>query len=167
MKVKKIISGGQTGADRAALDAAIELGIPHGGWVPKGRRAEDGRITNRYHLTEMPSGHYHKRTQQNVLDADGTLIISHGRLKGGSALTRKLAQKHHRPFLHLDLDRLSVTEGSRKMRSWIEAQAITVLNVAGPRASEAPRIYDAVTSILLKALTGNTKRRKHEGSLDI
>ncbi|MFP3911309.1 MAG: putative molybdenum carrier protein [Desulfobacteraceae bacterium] len=166
MEIKRIISGGQTGADRAALDVAIRLGIPHGGWVPKGRRAEDGRIANRYHLKEMPSGHYWKRTQQNVLDAEGTLIISHGKLKGGSALTLKLARKHGRACLHVNLDQLSVAEGARQIRSWIKAQAITVLNVAGPRASEAPQIYREATATLVKALAETPERTNQENPLD-
>ena len=87
--IKKIISGGQTGADRAALDVAIKLNIPHGGWVPKGRPAEDGPIHTKYQLKEMPTDSYSDRTEQNVADSDGTLIISHGELTGGSAFTRK------------------------------------------------------------------------------
>jgi len=95
--IDKIISGGQTGADRAALDAAIELDIPHGGWIPKGRKTEDGGLPEKYHLKEMPTGSYAARTEQNVIDSDGTLIVSHGKLNGGSALTRRLAKKHKRP----------------------------------------------------------------------
>ena len=82
--IKRIISGGQTGAGRAALDFAIKMDLPHGGWVPKGRKSEDGPIPARYHLTEMPTKSYPKRTEQNVVDSDGTLIVSHGKLKGGS-----------------------------------------------------------------------------------
>jgi hypothetical protein len=81
--IKKIITGGQTGADRAALDVAILLNIPHGGWVPKGRLAEDGPIHTKYQLKEMPTDSHEERTEQNVIDSDGTLIISHGELTGG------------------------------------------------------------------------------------
>ncbi len=87
----KIISGGQTGADRAALDVAIELDIPHGGWIPKGRKTEDGVLPDKYQLQEMPTTSYPKRTEKNVLDSEGTLILSHGRLSGGSSLTIKIA----------------------------------------------------------------------------
>ena len=87
--LKKIISGGQTGADRAALDAAIRLGIPHGGWIPKGRIAEDGPLAATYRLREMPTGGYAERTEKNVMDSDGTLIISHGAPTGGTEYTRK------------------------------------------------------------------------------
>ena len=95
--LRKIISGGQTGADRAALDAAIELGIPHGGWIPKGRLTEDGPLPDRYQLVEMPTASYPKRTEQNVIDSDGTLIVTHGKLTGGSALTQKLARSMDAP----------------------------------------------------------------------
>ena len=95
----KIISGGQTGADRAALDVAIELNIPHGGWIPKGRKTEDGLLPDKYQLKEMSTASYPKRTEKNVIDADGTLILTHGKLSGGSALTVKIAMKHGRPYL--------------------------------------------------------------------
>jgi len=98
VSIKKIISGGQTGADRAALDFAIEVGIPHGGWVPKGRKAEDGEIPDKYSLQEMATSSYPARTEKNVIDSDGTLIISHGRLSGGSLSTKKVADEHL-PFL--------------------------------------------------------------------
>jgi len=102
--LQKIISGGQTGADRAALDVAIEFNIPHGGWIPKGRKTEDGVLPDKYQLQEMPTASYPKRTEKNILDSDGTLILSHGKLTGGSALTVKVATKHDRPWLHVDLN---------------------------------------------------------------
>jgi hypothetical protein len=96
--IQKIISGGQTGADRAALDVAIEFGIPHGGWVPKGRKTESGRLPGKYQLREIHRAGYPKRTEQKALDSEGTLILSYGNLHGGSALIRKLAKKHKRPY---------------------------------------------------------------------
>ncbi len=96
--IKKIVSGGQTGADQAALDAAIKLDIPHGGWMPKGRITEDGPLPEKYQLEEMPTSSYVERTEQNVLDSDGTLIVSHGMLTGGSAYTREVALEHKRPW---------------------------------------------------------------------
>ena len=93
--LKKIISGGQTGADRAALDVAIKLSIPHGGWIPKGRLTEEGRLPQRYQLQEMPTESYPLRTEQNVIDSDGTLIVAHGKLTGGSDCTREMALKHN------------------------------------------------------------------------
>lgn len=100
--IRKIISGGQTGADRAALDVAIKMNIPHGGWIPKGRLTEEGPLPDRYQLKEMTTGSYPKRTEWNVTDSDGTLILTHGELTGGSKLTREYAHKHHKPCLHVD-----------------------------------------------------------------
>ncbi|MFO7970885.1 MAG: putative molybdenum carrier protein [Desulfobacterales bacterium] len=113
--VKKIISGGQTGADRAALDVAIKLGVLHGGWIPKGRLTENGMLDDRYHLKEMETANYNKRTEQNVIDSDGTLIISHGKLTGGSEYTRDMALEHGRPWLHIDLNK---TTPSQAADSW-------------------------------------------------
>ncbi len=101
---RRIISGGQTGVDRAALDAALSLGIEHGGWCPRGRRAEDGRIASRYRLRETQSSRYHVRTRANVLDADGTLILTRGPLTGGTGLTQRVAFEQARPCLVVDLD---------------------------------------------------------------
>ena len=150
--LKKIVSGGQTGADRAALDVALQLGILHGGWVPKGRRAEDGPLPDRYQLKETPTPHYPERTEQNVIDSNGTLVISHGTLTEGSAYTVEMAIKHARPWFHLDMERITLQEASQALRSWIETNGIEVLNVAGPRQSNDPRIYDTVFTVLLKSL---------------
>lgn len=145
----KIISGGQTGADRAALDAAIAMGIPHGGWLPKGRRTENGQLPEYYTLRELDSDDYRLRTEKNVIDSDGTLIIAFGALSGGSALTESLAIKHDRPFLVLDLEEISRVQAAAAAEKWLAREKIAVLNVAGPRASGAPRIYEAVKGILL------------------
>jgi hypothetical protein len=144
----KIISGGQTGADRAALDFAIQHNIEHGGWIPKGRKAEDGPLPERYQLKEMPTADYPKRTEQNVIDSDGTLIISHGRLTGGSAFTAETARKHERPWLHLDMEKTADDEAAQQLRSWIAQHSIEVLNVAGPRQSKDSKIYDATMRVL-------------------
>ena len=156
--LKKIISGGQTGADRAALDAAIRFGIPHGGWVPKGRRAEDGVISDRYRMKEMPTGHYWRRTEQNVLDSEGTLIFSFGPLKGGSELTLNLTKKHRRPSLHLNLDEMSIRDSAQHAMAFIQQHHIQIVNIAGPRASESPGIYRAVTEVLDKILGKKEKK---------
>jgi hypothetical protein len=146
----KIISGGQTGVDRAALDAALELGRPAGGWCPKGRRAEDGPIDIRYPLKETPSSSYPVRTEKNILEADGTLILTRGRPKGGTALTIKLARFHKRPYLVIDLkeeaDKAAVWQ-------WGKAQQVAVLNVAGPREMETPGIYDQALGFLKEVLS--------------
>lgn len=144
----KIISGGQTGADRAALDYAIEFNISYGGWVPKGRKTEDERLPEKYKLQEMPTSDYSKRTEKNILSADGTLIVSHGRLTGGSALTQFLAEKHNKPFFHVDFNRMSLEEAGEAVRIWLEKNQIKTLNVAGPRANKDPAIYEATRRLL-------------------
>jgi len=146
--IQKIISGGQTGADRAALDFAINNDIPHGGWVPKGRRAEDGEIPARYDVREAPVGDYSRRTELNVMDSDGTLILSYGELTGGSALTAMLAKKHAKPCLHMDLNRHTEFQATVDITHWINENRIEVLNVAGPRAGNDSKIYDATVNVL-------------------
>jgi len=146
--LKKIISGGQTGADQAALDVAIKLGIPYGGWIPKGRLTEKGALDSKYKLNEMETTNYNKRTEQNVVDSDGTLIISHGRLTGGSDYTREMALLHHRPWLHIDLNKTGAFQAAGKIKSWITENEIEVLNVAGSRASKDPAIYKATVDII-------------------
>ena len=110
--IQKIISGGQTGADRAALDFAIKHNIPHGGWIPKGRKAEDGTLSEQYQLQEMPTGSYPARTEKNILDSDGTLIVSHGRLTGGSARTKEFAEQHRKPWVHIDRKATTCRDGA-------------------------------------------------------
>jgi hypothetical protein len=159
--IKKIVSGGQTGADRAALDVAIEMGIAHGGWINKGRQTEDGTLPQKYCLKEIDSIDYYQRTELNVADSDGTVIISHGGLKGGSARTLILAEQHNKPCLHIDLDELGVYKAVEKINSWIKDREIEILNVAGPRASEDAGIYEAVRNVIksvlsLKDITDNT-----------
>jgi len=144
----KIVSGGQTGVDRGALDAAIELGIPHGGWCPRGRLSEDGTIPPRYRLTETGSPEYHVRTEQNVLDSDATLILCRGPLSGGTKLTRELAERYAKPCLVVDLDR---PPGPEVVRRWIVESQAEILNIAGPRESQSPGI-SARTAEYLTAL---------------
>jgi len=153
----RVISGGQTGVDRAALDAAMKLGIEVGGFCPKGRRAEDGPIDEQYPLTETASRAYPVRTEKNVAASDGTLILTGGPLKGGTALTVRLAKKHGKPYLILDPAR---QEEAKKLRKWLRIYAITVLNVAGPRESESPGIYERSLSFLEKALKQRDPRQK-------
>lgn len=152
MKLKKIISGGQTGADQAALDAAIALNIPHGGWIPKGRKTEDGPLPEKYRLKEMRTASYPKRTEQNILDAHGTLIITNGKLSGGSALTQKLAREHGLPYLHINLKKTDLSEASSMVNKWLSENGIDKLNVAGSRESKCPGIHDTTYNILLNVL---------------
>jgi len=147
--IERLVSGGQTGADRAALDAALTLGLPCGGWCPRGRLAEDGPIDPRYPLRETPTADYPQRTEWNVRDSDGTLVLTRGRPSGGTALTIALARRHGRPVLVLDL-----TQGPdpAEVRVWAEATKISVLNVAGPRESQQPGIQDEARRLLDEAL---------------
>ena len=131
MMLQKIISGGQAGADRAALDVAIEYGVPHGGRIPKGRRTENGRLPDRHFPKETKNIGYPQRTELNILASDGTLIFSHGKMVGGSALTQKLATKHSRPCLHVDLNEISAYKAVEIIRTWIDVKGIKILNVAG------------------------------------
>jgi hypothetical protein len=146
--VLRIVSGGQTGVDRAALDVAIQLGIPHGGWVPKGRLAEDGPLPERYQMRETPTAIYSERTEKNVIDSDGTLIISRGELSGGSETTREMAIKHERPWLHVDLKHTAAFLAAVRIAEWLGTHRIQVLNVAGPRASKDPQIYRNTLTLL-------------------
>ncbi len=144
-RVEKIVSGGQTGADRAALDWALAHGVPCGGWCPKGRRAEDGPIDARYPLMETPSADYAQRTEWNVRDADATVILSLAPvLSGGSRLTRELAERLGKPCLHLHpgVDALSL------LADFLRRHRVRVLNVAGPRASHEPGVYRYVQDVL-------------------
>jgi hypothetical protein len=136
--LQRIISGGQTGVDRAALDVAIALGLSCGGWVPRGRRAEDGRVPERYPLRETVAFSYAKRTRLNVRDADATLILTRGEATGGTALTISFARRLLRPYLIVDLDAATAPAAARARL--IELR-VRVLNVAGPRESGAPGIY--------------------------
>lgn len=147
----RIISGGQTGVDRAALDAALELGLPAGGWCPRGRRAEDGPIDLRYPLQETHSPYYPVRTEKNVLESDGTLILTRGKPGGGTAMTLKLALFHRRPYLVMDLNKGADKEA---LWQWGQGNHIAVLNVAGPREGEAPGIYDQAFGFLKEVLKG-------------
>lgn len=152
MRPKRIVSGGQTGVDRAALDVALELELPCGGWVPKGRIDERGRIPDRYPgLRETESAAWAERTEANVRDSDGTLIISRGPLTGGSKYTQETAERLGRPCLHLDLAR-STTAALDAARDWVAANRVRVLNVAGPRASKDPELYDRAADLLRNLL---------------
>ncbi len=146
--IKKIISGGQTGADQAALDAAIRLGIPHGGSIPKGRINEDGRLSDKYQLKEMSTSSYPRRTEQNVIDSDGTLIVSHGKLTGGSVYTKEMAVKRNKPCPHSDLNKTNLFQEGDFIADWVNLNRIKTLNVAGPSASKDPRIYQDVINLL-------------------
>ena len=148
----RIVSGGQTGADRAALDWAIAHGIAHGGWCPKGRRAEDGPLDAKYQLTESESKAYRVRTVRNVRDSDATLIISLGELEGGSLETLRIAEQRGKPVRVVQLDSPPGDELIADLCAWLLDNTVRVLNVAGPRESKRPGIYAAAFQLLDRML---------------
>ena len=154
--VGRIISGGQTGVDRAALDAALENNFPCGGWCPKGRKAEDGPIPSCYPLEETQSSDYRVRTERNIKEADATLVLTWGKPTGGTALTIKLAHKHKKPSLVLDLGQRN-QDMVTTIQDWIEKNNIRILNVAGPRESKSPGIHKAAKDVLSKLI----ERERH------
>jgi len=145
----RIISGGQTGVDRAALDVALALGLPCGGWCPQGRRAEDGPLDPRYPLTETPWSGYPQRTEWNVRDSDGTLILTQGQPDRGTAYTVEVAVRLRKPYLVVDLD---VSWDVAAVQEWIEANHIETLNIAGPRESSVPGIGEDARRFLRQLL---------------
>ena len=155
--VSKVVSGGQTGVDRAALDVAIFLEIPHGGWCPRGRIAEDGPVADAYQLTETRTSRYVVRTEKNVTDSDGTLILYRDRMSRGTALTASFARRHERPCLTIDIAAMQ-NDGSdedwmgravEQIHQWLVQEAIETLNVAGPRESGSPGITADAHKLLL------------------
>ena len=165
--ITKIISGGQTGADRGGLDAAIHCDWPHGGWCPKGRKAEDGIIPSKYHLNEMASLEYLPRTQANVIDSDATIIFSFGPLFGGALETATYAHELEKPYHHVDLLHITPKNAINKIMMWLAGDKALndydeyvayppplecILNVAGSRESRAPGIQEAVFRFMVDVL---------------
>ena len=161
--LSRIVSGGQTGADRAALDVARVWKLEYGGYVPAGRQAEDGRIPDSYAgLVETSSAATAERTRLNVEHSDGTLIVSHGPLTGGSRRTQECAVAASKPWLHVDLNELAITDAVAAAEAWLTRNAIATLNVAGPRASEDARAYAATAAIIDGLLArGRPPRAQH------
>ncbi|MBM3968513.1 MAG: hypothetical protein FJ302_01415 [Planctomycetes bacterium] len=157
-RLKQVVAGGQSGVDRAALDVALELGISCGGWCPKGRRAEDGPISDSYPLKESPSTNYAERTALNVKDSEGTLILSRGSLRGGTALTKTFAERYRRPCLVVDLRDATTMQ----VHDWLEANSIRVLNIAGPRESSQPGIGQQAAEFL-RLLFGKSSTTRPRG----
>ena len=162
MPLRKIYSGGQTGVDRGALDAALEAGFPCGGWAPAGRMAEDGLIPARYALAELGHGGYEERTLANVLDTGGTAILYMGELEGGTLLTAQCCQKHRKPCELLNAARLTPEQAARELVAFVAGNKIGALNVAGPRASKWPGAHEYsrnTIGLLLAALAAAADRR--------
>jgi hypothetical protein len=152
LPLKKIVSGAQTGADRAALDWAIFRDIPHGGWCPKGRKAEDGTIPSQYGLDETPSASYLQRTEWNARDSDGTVIFTMAAtLSGGSRRTAQFAEKHGKPWIHLAAAGSSYEPPGRRLVEFVRQHGIERLNVAGSRGSKEPDVVALVKRTLEEA----------------
>lgn len=147
-----VISGGQTGADRAALDFAIAHGVEHGGWCPLGRRAEDDSLDAKYHLVETEREGYRARTVRNVRDSDATLVLNLDELEGGSLETVRIAQRRAKPVFVVQLDAPPTDVDLAELRQWLRVHAVARLNVAGPRESKRPGIYQAARALLERLL---------------
>lgn len=154
-EIERIIAGGQTGVDRAALDVALALGVTSGGWCPARRQAEDGVIPHAYRLIEAPQRDGALRTEWNVRDSDATLIFSPVPLTGGTALTLGCAERYHRPFRVFDPFRANAND----LRQWLEIVGPRTLNVAGPRESSFPGIYRKTYALMLASLERSANQR--------
>ena len=152
----KIVSGGQTGVDRAALDAALKSGFAAGGWCPAGRVAEDGIIPDKYPVKELPNSGYRQRTKMNVTDSDGTVIIYFDYPSGGTKQTINFCIQENKPYVLIDAENLSIQEATRKINLFIDQNSISVLNVAGPRASGEPKAYEYAKNLIQSVLKSVT-----------
>lgn len=150
VRLERIVTGGQSGVDRAGLDAAMEAGIPAGGWCPAGRLAEDGPIPDLYPLRELATPDYAARTEKNVADSDATLVLNIGEIADGTALTTELARLHGKPLFVLQLDR---SMDPAPVTAWLGENDVRILNIAGPRESKRPGVYLAALAFLRSMLS--------------
>lgn len=152
MPLTKIVSGGQSGVDRGALDAALAARFACGGWCPPGRLAEDGQIPARYPVTEMPKGGYRERTIQNVIDSDGTLIIYFGQLRGGTEQTLLHCARRQKPYKLIDGGEVTPRRAGQLAAAFVTQHNIAILNVAGPRSSQNPGAYAYAVDVIAELL---------------
>ena len=160
--LSKIISGGQTGVDRAALDSALAASFPCGGWCPEDRCAEDGPLPERYPLTPLPGGGCAERTLKNLMEADGTAVLYFGALEGGTELTVYLCIKNGRPYQLIDGDEVGIQRATQLLQRFVQERQVSLLNVAGPRASSRPQAYAyarAAIGGLIARIPGAAARR--------
>ncbi|MDX1697408.1 MAG: putative molybdenum carrier protein [Thiohalobacterales bacterium] len=148
----RIVSGGQTGVDRGALDAALESGVDCGGWVPAGRKAEDGTVPDIYPVKELIGGGYDDRTRKNVQDSDGTVIIYFDSLSGGTEQTLRYCLSEAKPYLLIDGQEIAVERSAERIAAFIGKLEGECLNVAGPRGGSEPRAYSYAKTAMMKAI---------------
>ncbi len=155
MTLEKLVSGGQTGVDRGALDAALEANFPAAGWCPADRAAEDGTVPARYPLMPLPAGGYPERTLRNVLDSDGTVIIAPAVLTRGTRLTLEFCRRHAKPHLVIDATQATQSTAATQIAKFVGERGIRVLNVAGPRASQWPQGHEFALRTIRDLLARN------------
>jgi hypothetical protein len=160
MKLTKIISGGQAGVDRGALDAALRSDFPCGGWCPPGREAEDGRIADSYPLTEMDHGGYRERTIKNVVDSDATLIITFGEPEGGTETTLRQCVNRKKPHLLINANEVPLDRAAVSVTAFIEEHSVATLNVAGPRASKVPTAHAYALELVSRVVSRSTRAQR-------
>jgi hypothetical protein len=152
LAITKIVSGGETGVDRGALDAAMAFDFACGGWCPGDRMAEDGVIPERYPLMPLPNGGHRERTRLNVVDSDGTAILFYESLSGGARLTRNLCALLNRPYVLVDARQLGEGEAATAVEKFVEVHPIHILNVAGPRASKWKEGYAYTLAVIKQVI---------------
>lgn len=153
MPLTKLVSGGQTGVDRGALDAALAAGFPCGGWCPADRVAEDGPIADRYPVVPLASAGYRERTIRNVVDSGATLIVYFGDLHGGTELTLLSCIERKRPYKLVDGAEIAATRAAEIALAFVAQHDVSILNVAGPRGSHSPQAHAYTVEAVTRMIT--------------